>query len=141
MPVSYVCLPEDDHGLHLGGFLSDELVAIISFFLEPLPINTASINARDTHRQVRFRKFACNPAFQGRGIGTKLLQFSLEHVKSHFNATIAWCDARTSTADWYANRGMKPFGEVFSKGPVEYIRMYIDLRLLNSGSDGAGAGT
>ncbi|KAG6914240.1 hypothetical protein DXG01_001499 [Tephrocybe rancida] len=129
-PISHVSLPEDDHGLHIGAFLPDfdEPVAVISFFVEPLPLNIATRDP-DSQHQVRFRKFACDPSLQGRGIGTTLLQFSFERVQSQLDATVVWCDARTSTADWYTKRGMTSLGETFFKGPVEYVRMYIDLTL------------
>ncbi|KAG6853941.1 hypothetical protein C0991_012265 [Blastosporella zonata] len=135
MPLSHVSLPEDAQGLHIGAFLpdADQPVAVISVFVEPSPINHSFIRAHDTQRQARFRKFACDPAFQGRGIGTKLLEFAFKCAREDLNATVAWCDARTSSADWYAKRGMTPFGDTFFKGPVEYIMMYIDL----VASDGA----
>jgi len=128
-PISHVYLPGDERGLHIGAFMRscDHPIAVISFFVEPVPINGDVFNQHDTQRQARFRKFACDPAFQGRGIGSKLLQFSFERVRSQLNSTIVWCDARTSTAHWYMKRGMIPFGERFFKGPVEYIRMYIDI--------------
>ncbi|GLB45318.1 putative acetyltransferase (GNAT) family protein [Lyophyllum shimeji] len=127
-PVSHVYLPEDDRGLHMGAFIPscDQPIAVISFFVEPAPINDV-FKQEDIQRQARFRKFACEPAFQGRGIGSRLLQNSFERARSQLNCTVAWCDARTSTAQWYMKRGMTPFGERFSKGPVEYIRMYIDI--------------
>jgi hypothetical protein len=39
MPLSQVCLPEDDSGFHYGSFLlqRDAPVAVISLFLEDLP--------------------------------------------------------------------------------------------------------
>ncbi|KAF8073370.1 hypothetical protein FPV67DRAFT_741263 [Lyophyllum atratum] len=128
-PISHVSLPEDEHGLHIGAFipLYDYPIAVISLFVESLPINNEVFNQDDTQRQARFRKFACDPAFQGRGIGSKLLQFSIERARSEFDSAIVWCDARTSTAQWYMKRGMIPFGEKFFKGPVEYIRMYIEI--------------
>ncbi|RDB15216.1 putative N-acetyltransferase YitI [Hypsizygus marmoreus] len=131
-PISHVYLPEDEAGLHLGAFVGslDEPVAVISLFIEPLPVSNNVPFDQDHGVQsnvMRFRKFACDPTYQGRGIGSRLLQFSLERAHSELNCTIAWCDARTSASAWYIKRGMMPFGERFFKGPVEYIRMCIDI--------------
>jgi GNAT superfamily N-acetyltransferase len=131
MPISHACLPEDENGLHLGAFLPshDHPIAVISLFIEPAPIGiTASHNQHGLESvQVRFRKFACDPEYQGRGIGSTLLRHSISLARSELNCGIFWCDARTSSSDWYRKRGLIPFGEKFFKGTVEYVRMYIDV--------------
>ncbi|KAF4621801.1 hypothetical protein D9613_012081 [Agrocybe pediades] len=149
MPLSHVRLPEDDLGVHYGVFLQEgeegkqneqEPVAVISLFVEDLPsIDKAALQeesddvTRDllqcsSGRAVRFRKFACAPHFQGRGLGTKLLLHALLLCRSEQGAIVAWCDARKSTMEWYRKRGLVPFGNTFYKGRVEYIRMLLDLR-------------
>uniref|UniRef100_A0A8H8CFI1 N-acetyltransferase domain-containing protein n=1 Tax=Psilocybe cubensis TaxID=181762 RepID=A0A8H8CFI1_PSICU len=159
MPLSQVCLPEDSSGKHFGALLphSDEPIAVISLFVEELPIdkNITSDVPPSAHEQeqqqvqqrmtyghsaddaidskrprivVRFRKFACAPRYQGKGLGTQLLAYALSIARSELDATIAWCDARTSSALWYEKRGLRRFGKIFYKGPVEYVRMWIDLR-------------
>jgi GNAT superfamily N-acetyltransferase len=128
MPISHVCLPEDANGLHLGAFVPsrDHPVAVISLFIESVPIGIDT--AFSNHGvQVRFRKFACDPAYQGCGIGSRLLEYSGSIARSELNATVLWCDARVSNSDWYMKRGLTPFGEKFFKGSVEYVRMYIDV--------------
>ena len=89
-PQSYVLLPEDSAGHHLGAFLdeAEPAVAVISLFVEPLPasaLETAaeSLRAGTTPRvrAARFRKFACHPAHQGRGIGTALLAAAFDAAK------------------------------------------------------------
>lgn len=131
MPVSHVYLPDDAQGLHLGAFVPscDRPVAVISLFIESVPI---CIDTALTHHgvepvHVRFRKFACDPVYQGLGIGSRLLQYSKSVTRSELNGTILWCDARTSSSDWYTKRGFIRFGEKFFKGSVEYVRMYIDV--------------
>lgn len=131
MPMSHVCLPEDANGLHLGAFVPshDHPVAVISLFIESAPICVDTILSHHGAEpvQVRFRKFACDPAYQGCGVGSRLLQYSGSVARSELNARALWCDARTSSSDWYKKRGLIPFGEKFYRGPVEYVRMYIDV--------------
>lgn len=128
-PLSKVRLPEDDDGWHFGAFVESEAdpVAVISIFLEPLPIDNNQVWPSGTMpiTAARFRKFACDPSYQGRGVGTKLLKHARTFAQAELNANVVWCDARTSTRGWYEKRGMVPFGETFFKGPVEYVRMQI----------------
>lgn len=119
-------------GKHFGAFLSseDKPVAVISLFAESIPIDSSGVNdfpATAFPLAVRFRKFACDPTYQGRGIGTKLLLHAFSVVRSEFSATVIWCDARTTSVGWYRKRGMSSFGESFWKGHVEYIRMKIEM--------------
>ncbi|ESK89065.1 gnat family [Moniliophthora roreri MCA 2997] len=119
--ISHVQLPEDKDGFHFGAFLDmygDEPIAVISFFLEALPIP-----GQQHQTAARFRKFACDPRLQGRGIGTQLLQNTFQIALHDLKVSVIWCDARLSTSTWYEKRGMVPFGETFFKGPVEYVRM------------------
>ncbi|KAI6150337.1 hypothetical protein BKA82DRAFT_999126 [Pisolithus tinctorius] len=136
MPLSYVRLPEDDLGYHFGAFLpcSDKPVAVVSLFLEAIPVTCgeASEPADNNAAALRFRKFACHPNFQGRGIGTKLLNHVMAEC-TRLGATVLWCDARVSSCDWYSRRGMVAFGVPFFKGSVEYTRMKADLSRLSSG--------
>ncbi|KIP07920.1 hypothetical protein PHLGIDRAFT_127354 [Phlebiopsis gigantea 11061_1 CR5-6] len=121
-PVSYVLLPEDGAGHHFGAFLSETPVpvAVISLFVEPLLAETSP-------RTARFRKFACDPSHQGCGIGSALLRHIFTVAKSELGCAVIWCDGRVKTAPWYEKRGMRRFGDLFYKGPVEYVRMKADL--------------
>jgi GNAT superfamily N-acetyltransferase len=153
-PPSHVCLPEDATGTHYGAFLPlrETPVAVISLFLEDLPllrdrhddteeINLNSQNSNSTiisggddsnrparqRRAVRFRKFACDREFQGKGIGTQLLADVLSRARAELDAATVWCDARVTARGWYIKRGLIPFGPTFYKGPEEYIRMRINF--------------
>ncbi|KAJ7505937.1 hypothetical protein B0H11DRAFT_1976716 [Mycena galericulata] len=131
-PVSHVILPEDADGWHYGAFIDSnpDPVAVISLFAERCPIdNDNALDQRGDKQKkaIRFRKFACDPAHQGQGIGTKLLLHIISLVGSELGGSLLWCDAREATKYWYERRGLEPFGEVFFKGPVKYIRMKIDV--------------
>ncbi|OSC98216.1 GCN5-related N-acetyltransferase [Trametes coccinea BRFM310] len=132
-PVSYVLLPEDSSGFHYGAFLpgSSTPVAVISVFYDPLPTTGSSASPSQppaaAQRTARFRKFACDPAYQGRGIGTGLLQHVFDVAAKEMGCSVVWCDARLSAAGWYERRGMRRFGEMFFKGDIEYVRMMREL--------------
>lgn len=129
-PVSHVLLPEDDLGFHYGAFVScrDTPVAVISVFKEPLPGNPQGGGAGNTPAAVaRFRKFACEPSYQGRGIGTKLLKHAFNAASEELGCEAIWCDARLATAEWYERRGMSRLGSVFYKEDIPYTRMQAHL--------------
>ncbi|KIJ61090.1 hypothetical protein HYDPIDRAFT_31602 [Hydnomerulius pinastri MD-312] len=132
MPLDYVRLEEDKDGQHFGAFVpsQDQPVAVISVFLQPIPsgaeTNQSSGETLQQANSARFRKFACHPDFQGRGIGTKLLSFIVPTC-SRMGAKVIWCDARLSTSKWYEKRGFIRFGDPFFKESVEYTRMKMDL--------------
>ncbi|KAH9922909.1 uncharacterized protein B0H18DRAFT_1085759 [Fomitopsis serialis] len=132
-PVSHVLLPEDNQGSHYGASLphGDHPIAVISVFKEPLPCDvTQEAKLLDSERPAvaaRFRKFACEPSHQGRGIGTRLLKHVFEVAASDLGCDVIWCDARLATAEWYERRGMSRFGEIFHKGDIPYVRMKASL--------------
>lgn len=67
--ISYVCLPEDAQGFHFGAFLPefDQPACILSLFVErPPAADGAMIYEGHENNAVRFRKFACDPAYRGR---------------------------------------------------------------------------
>ena len=136
--------------------LRETPVAVISLFLEDIPLlkddhendteinliiksedhsnsNSSTIDDKDGYynrppqRAVRFRKFACDHEFQGKGIGTQLLAHVLSRAQTELDAATVWCDARVTARGWYIKRGLVPFGPTFYKGPEEYIRMRIDF--------------
>lgn len=122
-------LPEDDTGHHFGAFLKSteppELIGVISLFKESIPVTDGS--ADEPVRMARFRKFAVSPAYQSRGVGTRLLDEVCSVVASELKFSTIWCDARVVAADWYQKRGMSSFGDTFLKGGLEYIRMRKDI--------------
>ena len=138
--------------------LRETPVAVVSLFLEDIPLSrddhghdteTNLIKSEDSNstiisgdedgyivrpvqpaqRTVRFRKFACDHEFQGKGIGTQLLAHILSRARTELHAATVWCDARVITRGWYIKRGLVPFGPTFYKleAPEEYIRMRIDF--------------
>ncbi|MEZ4905642.1 MAG: GNAT family N-acetyltransferase [Spirosomataceae bacterium] len=108
-PLDFVKVPEDNTGLHFGYFADDELVSVISLF-----INTQKI--------ARFRKFATLFAFQKKGFGSQLLQYTFQEAIQQGAVQIG-CDARLEAAPFYQRFGMKQEGTIFYKQEIPYIRM------------------
>ena len=108
-PLAYVQLPDDEAGLHYGALVSGEVRAVISLFVEADGV-------------ARFRKFAADPAWQGRGLGTALLHHVVAVARAQ-GAHVLWCDARQSTLAFYQRFGLAPEGGVFYKGDIPYVRL------------------
>ncbi|RYP49608.1 hypothetical protein DL768_004729 [Monosporascus sp. mg162] len=118
-PMSYVQLPEDAAGQHFGAFVSsddasEELVSIISLFM-------------DGNGEARFRKFATATSWQGKGIGSALLAYTIE-AAAKTGARNIWCDTRQSALPFYERFGMSSEGEAFFKGEI-HVPMSCIIRL------------
>lgn len=106
-PFDYVKVENDADGHHFGAFLNEELVAVISLY----------VNGNDS----RFRKFATHSDHQRKGIGTRLMEHIIAKAR-RLRATTLWCDARLDAADFYKRFGMEAVSAVFYKGPIPYAR-------------------
>jgi predicted GNAT family N-acyltransferase len=111
-PLEYVRVENDAAGHHFGAFQQEDLVAVISLFVQG--------------SEARFRKFATRPDCQGQGLGTALLHHVFEQAR-RLGAQHIWCDARQDSAGFYARFGMQAQGEVFYKGAIPYVRMAREL--------------
>lgn len=116
-PLDYVKIEHDNDGYHVGAFSNDDLVAVISLFVD---VDTSSQSV------ARFRKFATHPDYQRRGIGTKLMHHIIGEARRR-HAVSLWCDARLDAADFYRRFGMEPVSEVFYKGSVPYAKFSLTL--------------
>ena len=106
-PFEYVKIENDEEGHHFGAFRDDELVAVISLF----------VNGKES----RFRKFAARPDCQRQGIGTLLLNHVMAEAKRLGAATL-WCDARLDAADFYRRFSMEAVSDIFYKGTIPYAK-------------------
>jgi GNAT superfamily N-acetyltransferase len=112
-PLAYVQLPDDAAGQHFGAFVEGALVAVISLFVGADGV-------------ARFRKFATDPAWQGRGLGTALLRHLMAAARAQGAHTL-WCDARQHTLPFYQRVGLQPEGAVFYKGDIPYLMLSCSL--------------
>lgn len=106
--IEFVKLENDDKGIHLGLYTGNALVSVISVFEEG--------------NEVQFRKFATKMAMQGRGYGTKLLQYVMDWAIENGKKSI-WCNARVSATSMYQKFGMQPTGAGWKKYGIDFIKM------------------
>ncbi|WP_375753668.1 GNAT family N-acetyltransferase [Vibrio sp. HN007] len=112
-PIEYCIVEGDDTGLHIGVELDGAIVSVASIYV--------------SDGVARLRKFATYPDYQGKGLGTSLIKFALDNLKSQ-NVDYFWCDARESAIGFYQRFGMTVSGERFYKGDVPYFKMGLSLR-------------
>jgi len=106
--IESVILPDDDMGLHIGYYADGEPVSVFSIFLKD--------------GDIQFRKFATLQNYQGKGYGSKLMQWLLDYV-SDMQFKRVWCNARTGKTDFYKKFGFRETEEIFEKNGYEYVIM------------------
>ncbi|MGG3891786.1 GNAT family N-acetyltransferase [Metabacillus fastidiosus] len=106
--LEYIKIKDDDSGIHLGLFKENILISIISLFID--------------NEECQFRKFATIQKEQGKGYGSKLLDYALKEMKDRGVKKI-WCNARKDKTDFYKKFGLKESEHTFEKGGISYIIM------------------
>ncbi|MDR6549886.1 GNAT family N-acetyltransferase [Paenibacillus qinlingensis] len=106
--LDYVKLEEDDTGTHYGLFVGEQLVSVVSLFIEG--------------EEAQFRKFATLVTEQKKGYGTQLLQVMLEDAIKAGVRRI-YCNARVEKATYYKKFGFIETETIFAKGGKNYIIM------------------
>lgn len=109
-PFEFVQLEEDNFGLHYGVFEDNQLVSIVSCFIEG--------------EVMQFRKLATLIDYQGRGIASLLLKHIFKAAEEKGIKKI-WCNARTEKKEFYKKFGMKDTGNTFIKAGQEFTIMQI----------------
>jgi ribosomal protein S18 acetylase RimI-like enzyme len=117
--LAEVALSDDAEGLHIGGFVGDALCCVASCF-----VTGAS--------EARLCKFATDPAWQGRGIGSAVLREGARQLAADGIESL-WFDARERAQAFYRHRGFIASGPPFYKGDVRYVRMHGPLSGLHVG--------
>jgi predicted GNAT family N-acyltransferase len=106
--IEYVKLPNDKDGLHFGLFVDDQMISVISLF--------------KTGDSAQFRKFATLNSEQGKGYGSKLLNYLFLQVDDSETAKV-WCNARADKIHFYKRFGMHQTEKKFIKGGKSYVIM------------------
>ncbi|MBX2840542.1 MAG: GNAT family N-acetyltransferase [Flammeovirgaceae bacterium] len=108
--LDYVKLPKDEEAIHFGLFMENKLTSVVSLFIE------------ENGKNAQFRKFATLKEYQGKGLGSILLNFMLEKTKGKDISTI-WCNARTNKTGFYEKFGFETTPTTFKKGGISYVIM------------------
>lgn len=104
-----------DDAFHLGVFLSDELVAVGSFFATPTPKLEAT-------NQYQLRALATHPSYRGMGAGEAIIARSLEILREK-NQDVLWCNARIKSVGFYEHMGFCQIDELYELPHVGYHKL------------------
>lgn len=107
--LEFVKLEDDAFGTHLGLYQDDRLLCIISLF--------------EKDEAIQFRKFATITSEQGKGYGTRLLQYVMDWALENKKKKAIWCNARLSATSLYEKFGMEQTGNSWEKYGIEFIKM------------------
>ncbi|AKG37859.1 GNAT family N-acetyltransferase [Paenibacillus durus] len=108
MDLDYVKLKDDDEGTHFGLFEGEQLIAVVSLFVNG--------------EEAQFRKFATLTSHQNRGYGSRLLTYMLGEAERSGVKRI-YCNARSGKASFYEKFGFTVTEQTFAKGGKDYIVM------------------
>ena len=112
LPPEAVHLPDDASGQHLGLYINNQLVSVISCF--------------DRGNELQFRKFATENEQQGKGYGSALLAHVMKLAVETHKQKI-WCNARVSATGLYEKFGMQSVGDVWEQYGLAFIKMEKEL--------------
>ena len=107
-PINYIILPNDEEGIHLGHYVNDALVSVVSLFIN--------------NKEAQFRKLATANLEQGKGYGGRLLSHLITYVEGE-KVNKIWCNARVEKIDFYLKFGFKSSNTVFTKHEIDYVVM------------------
>ncbi len=91
--------------LHLGAFLSNDLIGIISIF-------KVHNKLFDIENQFQIRGMAVLEANQNQGIGKFLVKNAEMYIEKQ-NAKLIWMNARKNAVEFYRKLGYSIYGEAF----------------------------
>lgn len=107
-PFDYIKLEDDDLGIHYGLFKGDILISVISLFIH--------------NGECQFRKFATLQLKQGKGYGSRLLDFVIKESRNNGLKRI-WCNARKNKVNFYKKFGLQETPSSFIKEGKSYVIM------------------
>ena len=108
-----------DTTLHLGAFVDEKLVGIVSLI--------ASANPEFATEQYQLRGMATTVEVRGRGFGALLVAKACELLRAQ-GITVLWCNARKEATTFYKKLGFKVTGNEFTVQKVgPHYKMFIEL--------------
>ena len=113
------CVVDIDHDVgtvHLGGFTADncDLMGVVSLYLS------------GENSSTQFRKFAVREEYQGKGIGSQMLE-AIKRYAARGGSKTLWAHAREHQEFFYTRRGFVRCGDPFQK--YEDGGMYVEVSM------------
>ncbi|SEO82890.1 Predicted N-acyltransferase, GNAT family [Paenibacillus sophorae] len=106
--LDYVKLEDDDEGTHFGLFDGEQLIAVVSLFVNG--------------EEAQFRKFATLASHQNKGYGSRLLTYMLGEAECA-GVNRIYCNARSGKVPFYERFGFTVTEQTFTKSGKDYIVM------------------
>lgn len=110
--IDFIKLSNDHEGIHLGLFIKNDLISVISLFIN--------------NNEAQFRKFATKVTDQNKGYGSILLNYSFEYLKE-CGVERVFCNARSDKTLFYKRFLMKSTKKTFVKSNQKYVIMEKNL--------------
>ncbi|MBS7566282.1 GNAT family N-acetyltransferase [Mucilaginibacter sp. Bleaf8] len=105
---------------HLGYFRDEQLVCVASFHSQDYKEYTG--------RGYQLRGMATAPGYQGKGLGTQLVNFATVYLKGQ-GANYMWCNARKVAVSFYQNSGFEVISDEFEiSGIGPHYVMYLKIQ-------------
>ncbi len=101
--------------IHLAGFMDNSIVAVLLL----VPIQGS--------QQIKMRQVAVADAFQGKGIGKRLVAFS-ETKALEIGYTLMVLHARKTAVPFYLSMGYNVQGEIFTEVGIPHLKMIKQLQ-------------
>ena len=111
---------DDPESFHLGYFDHDQLACIASFHPQRY--------GEFAGKAYQLRGMATLTGFQGRGLGTQLVNFAVVYMRGQ-KVNYVWCNARKVAANFYGNLGFEivsPEFDILGIGP--HYAMYLKIQ-------------
>jgi predicted GNAT family N-acyltransferase len=96
---------DDESTFHLGAYIKDEMVCIVSFYKEAHPEFKEA-------NQYRFRGMATLEEFRKKGAATAILRYAFDKLTVQ-KTELVWCNARINALGLYQNLGMEICSDEF----------------------------
>jgi GNAT superfamily N-acetyltransferase len=132
-PADAARLPGDDHPEAATFAARDATGAVVGtavVYPEPLP---------DAPAAWRLRGMATAPGLRGRGIGARVLDRALDHVRAA-GGDVVWCNARVPARRFYARAGFVAAGDPWDDPEIgPHVLMRLSLRADRQGLTCGGA--
>lgn len=106
---------------HFAARAGADVVGIATLLHKPHAV------ADDPHAW-QLRGMATASGWQGRGVGSALLGFLLDHCRDQDGGSIVWCNARITARDFYLRHGFEVIGGEFlipEVGPHVVMRRHL----------------